>query len=260
MVFTTAELTGYVGSYLWPFFRIGAMMMVAPIFGGKTVPTKIRLFFALTISIVVAPLLPDVPNVDPLSLDALFIILQQLIIGVMMGFALQLAFSAFVIGGQIIAMQMGLGFSSMVDPMLGVTVPVLAQFLTIMATLIFMALNGHLIIIEVVVGSFYTIPISADALIPDSFHQLVAWGSYMFAAGVLIALPALSALMLVYLTFGVMSRAAPSLQIFSVGFPMLMIVGFAIIWVALPVLLPQSLYIFDLVFDLARRLSGQGVL
>lgn len=235
MQFTSAEITGLLGSVIWPFFRIAALIMAAPIFSSNFVNTKSRLLIALAISIVIIPSIPTVaPAVEPLSGDGLLIIAHQILIGASMGFMLQLLFNAFIIAGQIIAMQMGLGFASMVDPQSGVTVPVISQFYLIFVTLVFISLDGHLILLQVLSESFVTLPILPSGLPVTSFRDIVAQASWMYAAGVIVALPAIGSLMMVNLSFGILSRAAPQISPFSIGFPMTIILGFAIIYFTLP--------------------------
>jgi flagellar biosynthetic protein FliR len=211
------------------------MLMVAPIFSSNFVNVRSRLLLSLAISIVIIPSIPtEVPAVEPLSGDGLLIIAHQLLVGACMGFMLQFLFNAFIIGGQIIAMQMGLGFASMIDPQNGTTVPVISQFYLIFVTLIFISLNGHLILINVLAESFTTIPIMPSGIPHTSFRDIVAQASWMYAAGVIVALPAIGSLMMVNLAFGILSRAAPQISPFSIGFPMTIILGFAIMVVTLP--------------------------
>ena len=225
-----------MASLLWPFMRIGAMFAAAPIFSSRSVPVRIRVLLAFFISWLLMPIIPDPPAVELISAEALLISLYQVVIGLAMGFILQMVFAAFVIAGQSIAMAMGLGFASIIDPQNGMQVPVVSQAFLIMATLVFLALNGHLIFIEVLANSFQTMPIGAFTLSRDGLWQLVIWGSDMFAGGMLIALPALAALLLVNLAFGVTSRAAPQLNIFAVGFPVMIMVGLSFIIITLPTL------------------------
>ena len=234
MHITDAELTGWVASLMWPFMRIGAMFAAMPILSARSVPVRVRILLALVIAWVLVPVIPDPPAVDLISAEALLIGVYQVLIGVAMGFILQMVFSAFVIGGQSIAMAMGLGFASIVDPQNGVQVPVVSQAFLIMVTLIFLALNGHLLLIEVLAESFQRLPVGPLTITHDGLWQLVSWGSTMFVGGMLVALPALAALLLVNLAFGVTSRAAPQLNIFAVGFPVMIMVGLAFIILTLP--------------------------
>jgi flagellar biosynthetic protein FliR len=196
--------------------------------------------------------------VDPLSGEAVLITLNQILIGSAMGLALQLVFSMFVVGGQIIAFQMGLGFAAMVDPNSGTSVPVVGQFYVIVLTLLFLALDGHLVFIDILVDSFRTMPIGVDGLTRDGFWTLAMWGGQMYAGAVQIALPAIAALLVINLTFGVVTRSAPQFNIFSIGFPVTMIAGFFIMLATLATLLPQVTRQLTAAFDLMRFLAGGG--
>ncbi len=162
-----------------------------------------------------------------------------MLIGLAMGFTLQLVFGALMIAGESIAMTMGLGFASMVDPTNGVNVPVISQLFIIVGTLLFLALGGHLMLIQLVVSSFETMPIAPDGISRDSFWALVAWGSQMFIGALWVAIPALVSMLVITLSMGVMTRAAPQLNIFSVGFPVTMFMGFVILILVIPGFLPR---------------------
>ncbi len=255
MDFSTAEITGLIGSYMWPFFRITAMLMAAPIFSSNFVNVRSRLLLAIAISLVIIPTIPNLPPAaDPLSGTGLMIVAQQILIGACMGLMLQLLINAFIIAGQIIAMQMGLGFASMIDPQNGTTVPVISQFYLIFVTLVFLSLNGHLILIQVLAESFVTLPISPTGLPHTSFHDFVAQASWMYAAGVIIALPAIGSLICVNLAFGILSRAAPQISPFSIGFPMTIIGGFAIMIVTLPNVSAHLVEMSDYMLQMVRLL------
>ncbi|HHL45931.1 MAG TPA: flagellar biosynthetic protein FliR [Gammaproteobacteria bacterium] len=258
MLFSAAEITAWIGALLWPFFRIGAMVMSAPITGAQTVPMRVKLFITLVLTMVIAPQLPPAPQIDPFSPMTLLLIIQQVLIGVAMGTALQLVFAAIVTGGQIIAYQMGLGFASMVDPQTGVTVPVVSQLYLLATSLLYLAFNGHLVLIEVVAESFNSMPIAPDGLTRDGIWQLVSWGSEMFAGAVLISIPTVAAILVVNIAFGVMVRAAPQLNIFAVGFPVTLTLGFLAMMFTFPSLLPQTEHLVQNVFLLIRTItSGQ---
>jgi flagellar biosynthetic protein FliR len=234
MNITGTELTSWLASLLWPFMRIGAMFAAIPIFSARSVPVRIRILLAFFVAWILVPVIPKPPVIDLFSAEAVLISAYQILIGVAMGFIMQMVFSAFVIAGQSIAMAMGLGFASIIDPQNGVQVPVVSQAFLIMATLVFLALNGHLLLIEVLADSFQRLPVGPVAISHDGLWQLVSWGSNMFVGGMLVALPAVAALLLVNLAFGVTSRAAPQLNIFAVGFPVMIMVGLAFIILTLP--------------------------
>lgn len=258
MQITGAELSALVGTYFWPFLRISALFLAAPILGTRMVPVRVRVMMAVTLTLLVAPLLPDVPVVDVFSASGMLIVLQQLLIGVTMGFVLQMVFSALVMAGEQMAFSMGLGFASMVDPQNGVSVPVISQFLTIVATLLYLAMNGHGILIEVLVESFYSLPIAPLGLERDGFWTVIDWAGEMFVNAVRIALPVVASLMLIYLALGVMTRAAPQLNIFSVGFPLTMLMGFVTLFLFMPLFLPAFGRILNGGLELTRALVANG--
>lgn len=262
MEVTSAQLTAWIGAYFWPFLRIGAMLMVAPVFGARMVPKRLRLGLGLALAVMVAPLLPAMPVVDALSPQGVLIELNQLVIGLAMGFVLQLVFGALVTAGQTVAMSMGLGFASLVDPQNGIQVPVVSQFYLITSTLLFLVFNGHLLLIQMVVDSFHTLPVGTTGLPREAIYDLVTWATQMFSGALMVALPAVTSIMLVNMALGVMTRAAPQMNIFSVGFPITLLGGFAVIILTLPGLESQFTQIlnggFALVHDLAIGGAGHG--
>lgn len=234
LVVSEAQFQTWLGSFLWPFLRVGAVVMSAPLFSSRQVPMRWRTLLAVLLTLAMAPVLPPVPVIDPLSPTGVMTALRQIFIGLAMGFLLQMVFAAMVFGGQIIANKMGLGFAQMVDPQNGVQVPVLSQYYVIVTTFLFLLLNGHLILIELLAHSFQTLPIATEGLSQADLLAVVGWASQIFAGGLLISLPAVASLMLVNLGFGVVGRAAPQLHIFAVGFPITMVLGFALMWASLP--------------------------
>jgi flagellar biosynthesis protein FliR len=212
---------------VWPFFRIAGVLMVAPVFGARLVPMRIRLALAVAATFVLSPLLP-VTQTFELTLAAGVIVLQEVLVGIAMGFVLQMIFDALIIAGQTIAMGMGLGLATMIDPQRGISVPVVSQFFVIFGLLIFLALGGHLATIRLISDSFTLLPLGRP-LSSDGVWMIVSWGSQMLAGAVRIALPAATALLVANIAFGVMSRAAPTLNLFAVGLPAGLLIGFLIL-------------------------------
>ena len=233
-----SAVSGWVGSLYWPLVRVAGMVMVAPVLGGNYIPVRIRVGLSVLITMLIVPGVNAVPPVPALSAEGILITATQVLIGVAMGFIVQLVFAALVMAGEQMAFSMGLGFASIVDPQNGVTVPVVSQFFTLIATLLYLALDGHAVLIEVLVESFYTMPIAPIGLGADEIWRVVSWASEMFIGAVQIALPVVAAIMLVYLALGVMTRAAPQLNIFSVGFPLTMLVGFITMAIFMRAFLP----------------------
>ena len=255
MIFSATELTALIGAYLWPLFRVSAMVAAAPVFGTRSVPTKVKVMTAIAITSVLVPILPA-PQIDVFNPLSILIIAQQILIGLIIGFAVQLVFSAVITGGQIVAMQMGLGFSLMVDPQNGAQSPVLSQFYIVMVMLIYLSIDGHLVLLEVLAESFKTMPISAQGLVAEDFMTVVRWGSNIFAGGLAIALPAISSLLVVNIAFGVMTRSAPQLNIFAIGFPITMMLGFTLVMITLPNVAPKSISLFSEVYHVIQTILG----
>ncbi|MBA1146991.1 flagellar biosynthetic protein FliR [Ectothiorhodospiraceae bacterium WFHF3C12] len=226
MTITTAEIAAWVGSFMWPFLRVGAMLMAAPIFGNMMVPVRVRVLFGVALTIAVMPAVGPAPAVGPLSPEGMMIAFQQVLIGVAMGLLVSLAFQAATIAGESISMTMGLAFAQMADPQTGASVPVLSQFLLIVITLLFLAMGGHLMLIELTAESFRMLPLAPEGLVRQDLFDVISWGSQMFVGALLIALPALAVLLTTNMIIGVMTRAAPQMNIFSVGFPITMLVGY----------------------------------
>ncbi|MFK7886274.1 MAG: flagellar biosynthetic protein FliR [Gammaproteobacteria bacterium] len=259
MTLTESAIAETFGMYYWPFVRIAAVLMVAPVFSASMVAPRARIMIAVALTIVVAPLLtPPQVAVNPLSLSGALMTIQQLLIGVAMGFALQMVFDALIIAGQAMAMSMGLGFAVAIDPQRGVNVPVVSQYFVMMATLMFLTLNGHLMIIQMVVESFAVLPVGAGGLLRDGAWQIVAWGSDMFQGALRVALPAMVALLIVNLSFGVISRSAPALNLFAIGFPLTLTLGFVIMMVALPGAMQTFTELLNDAFTNAGTILGAG--
>lgn len=254
MQFDGAEVASWVGGLLWPLARIGAMLSVTPVLGDVAVPRRVKLALALTVTLALAPLLPPAPAVEPFSATGLAITAQQLLIGLAIGLLVRLAFAALTLAGQVIATQMGLGFASLVDPQGGGQMPLLSHFYRLTGALIFLALNGHLLLLQLLAESFWVMPIGPTGLSADDLWVVVSWAEWAFAGAVMVALPAVTALLVVNLGFGVMSRAAPQLNIFAVGFPLTLMLGMLIVLFALPALLPQFQRLLEGALQTANRL------
>ncbi|WP_434928743.1 flagellar biosynthetic protein FliR [Shewanella sp. HL-SH5] len=227
------EISQTIAMYLWPLFRISAMLMTMTVFGANTTPSRVRLLFSMAFTFAIVPVLPPVENVELFALSSVFITLQQLLIGTAMGFVSVMMMQTFVLTGHIIGMQTSLGFASMVDPGSGEQTPVVGNIFLLLATLIFLAVDGHLLMFRMIVASFETIPVSAEGINITTYKNLAEWGSYMFGAALTMSISAIVALLLINLSFGVMTRASPQLNIFSIGFPVTMVSGLVILWLTL---------------------------
>ena len=212
---------------LWPMLRMSALMLFAPVFSLPALTTRLRVLLALALSVMVYPMF-DWPRIDPLSARGLLEIANQITIGLMMGLILQVAIAAVVVAGQAISNAMGLSMAMMIDPNLG-NVPTVAQFLIVLATLVFVGLGGHGLLLAMLVESFSSLPVGTFVIVEQSWRQVLAWSSMMFLGAVLIALPVMVTLLFINIGIGVITRAAPSLNIFAVGLPATIVMGFVVL-------------------------------
>lgn len=256
MLVTTAEISSWVGSFVWPFIRVSAVLIAAPMFSGRSVSARIRVILAFVVTWMLMPLLPPVPPIQALGLETVLIAMHEIIVGVAIGFSLQLVFQALIIAGEQIALSMGLGFASMVDPQNGVNVPVLSQFLSLFGMLLFLSIDGHILLLDLVAKSFHTLPVGTFEWQFERWRDIAYWGSEMFTAGLWIALPIVAIVKLIYLSLGVMTRAAPQLNIFAVGFPLTMMAGFVSLNFAFPTVVHQFLQTLQHGFRLAQSTIG----
>ncbi|PSW19532.1 flagellar type III secretion system protein FliR [Photobacterium sanctipauli] len=249
MNFSSALLLDWIANYFWPLTRISSMMMVMTFFGARFVSAKIRLYLAVTMTFAVMPILPAVTkDIELLSFAGFLTTGQQVLIGIAMGLVTQFVTQTFVLLGQILGMQSSIGFASMVDPANGQNTPVLGQFYMMLAVMLFLATDGHLTMLNLVVLSFTTLPIGESMLRPVDYYQLASWFGLMFQMGLNMALAGIIALLTVNLSFGVMTRAAPQLNIFSLGFSFALLIGLLISWFLVAGIMPQYEYSWELGF------------
>jgi flagellar biosynthetic protein FliR len=221
------DIVEHFYALLWPMLRMSALMLFAPVFSLPALTTRLRVLLALALAVMVYPMF-DWPRIDPLSARGLLEIANQITIGLMMGLILQVAIAAVVVAGQAISNSMGLSMAMMIDPNLG-NVPTVAQFLIVLATLVFVGLGGHGLLLAMLVESFSSLPVGTFVMVEQSWRQVLAWSSMMFLGAVLIALPVMVTLLFINIGIGVITRAAPSLNIFAVGLPATIVMGFLVL-------------------------------
>lgn len=218
--------------FLWPMLRISALMLSAPVFSLRALNLRLRILLALALTWMIFPLY-SWPRLDPLSAAGLLEVFNQIAIGLLMGLSLQIITAAILLAGQSVSNAMGLSIANMMDPNLG-NVPVIAQFLLILSTLIFLGLGGHAMMLGMVVDSFASLPIGQQLLTEKSWVHFLSWSSMIFLGAVLLALPVMVTLLFINIGLGVATRAAPSLNIFQVGLPAMILAGFGALVFALP--------------------------
>jgi flagellar biosynthetic protein FliR len=222
-----AEVVQRFYTLLWPMIRVSAFLLASPFFYLRAVNVRVRVLLAALLTLMIYPLV-DWPIIDPYSAAGLREIFNQILIGTVMGMLLQIVNASLVIGGQAVSSAMGLGMANMIDPNMG-NVPVISQFFIICSTLIFMGIGGHVLVISLILESFKTLPVG-QMLAPDMLMAvLLQWSSMIFLGGLLLALPIMVSLLFVNIGVGVITRAAPALNIFAVGFPAMIMVGMVLL-------------------------------
>jgi len=231
---TYGQIESWVGSAFWPFVRIGACLMAAPMFSASYVPPRIRIVLAAGLTLVALPLIPRPEGLTVLSGDGVVTTVQQILIGAALGFILQMIFEAVNLGGQLIANGMGLGLAVTVDPLLNVETPALGQLFVMLGSLTFLALDGHIALIDILVTSFKGLPIGPHGFSAQAMHSFADWGDQLFLGALRVALPGMTALMVINLAFGAISRAAPALNLFAIGLPIGLVFGLMVVFLGLP--------------------------
>lgn len=244
--------------WIYPFARVAGLVTAAPFYGHRGVPARVKLAIAVALSLALAPLVRPDATVEVFSLQGFGLVAEQTLIGLALGFSLRLVFTALEVGGQQLAQLMGLGFASLVDPQTGVDVPVISHFYTLLATLVFLGIDGHLVVVEVLAESFRVMPVGGAGLAAVTMRDLAVQAGWVFTAAVAIALPATVALLTVNVAFGVMSRAAPQLNILAVGFPVTLVLGLFIVVFTLPGVIHELPALFDQGVRESLRLLGGG--
>jgi flagellar biosynthetic protein FliR len=259
--FTSAQLDAWIVAFMFPLARIMGVLASAPIFNNAAQPKRVRLMAGLLITIALVPVLPPMPAIPPGSWVGLAVLAQQIIIGVLIGFTLRIAFAAIDVAGELIGMQMSLSFAVFYDPQNAGQTPVISEFLGLVTTLIFLAMNGHLLTLSVLAESFKLLPVSATPLGVGGFGSLMVWSSALFSAGLLLALPLIAALLIANIAMGVLARVAPQLNIFAVGFPVTLMSGFVVLMFSIPYFGAAMETLFDRAFRALAtilRASGAG--
>jgi len=234
--FSEAQVLAWITPWLWPFFRVLGLFTAAPVLSMKVIPRRVRLSLALLVVICAQPSLPEMPAVDVNSAQVLMVIAQQVLIGLTMGFAARVVFAGIEFAGELVGLQMGLNFASFFDPMSGGQVTAVSRLYGTTAAWLFVVMNGHLLLTAAVLGSFNSFPVSAEPLAFLAAVQPQVWGAEVFKLGLWVALPIVGMLTLVNVVMGLVARVAPQMNIFSIGFPITLSVGFTGLWLTLPMM------------------------
>lgn len=239
----------WLGLYFWPLLRVMALIMTAPILSEKSIPKRVKIGLGMLITFVIAPTLPPV-NIPIFSPQAVWLALQQVLIGVAIGFTMQLAFAAIRTAGELIGLQMGLSFATFFDPGSHLNMPVLARVIDMLAMLLFLTFNGHLWLISMLVDTFHTLPIGGNPVNSNAFLALTRAAGLIFINGLMLALPVITLLLTVNLSLGLLNRMAPQLSVFVIGFPITLTVGLILMGLLMPLIAPFCEHLFNEIFNL----------
>ena len=256
MVLLVADIVQLLNQFLWPLVRVSALLLAGPFFSLAAVNLRVRVAIILVLTWMIYPLV-DVPDIDPFSFSAVTGIFHEVFVGGLMGLTLQIVVAALVVAGQAIAGSMGLSMANMIDPNLG-NVPSLAQFFLIIGTLLFLSLGGHLVMISVLYSSFELLPIASGGFNTDMILSLLNWSSELFVGAVVIAFPIMIGLLLVNALLGLVSRAAPSLNVFAIGFPALIPLGLGMLLLTMTIWFEQVENLWFVGFSKMTEIIGGG--
>ncbi len=248
------DLIHSISSFVWPLLRLSGFALTMPIISSAMTPPRIRLMFVVYLAFMTSTLHPEWPADFSFSLLGIISMAKEFVLGLLMGSIIQFVFQAFVVGGQVIAMQAGLGFATLIDPSSKSSVPLLSQFYLMLVTLVFLSLNGHLVMIDLVVKSFSQQPFGGNVIDANILWQLLSFSGWMFKGAIYLALPAIVSLLMVSMSFGIMMKAAPQINIFSVGFPITLLLGVVIVYVSLASVLPHVKVLHEEAFSLLKEM------
>jgi flagellar biosynthetic protein FliR len=254
LTLSVTDISSFVSRMWWPVLRIGGFVLAAPTTSEAVVPRTVKVVLTLALTFLLAPLVEVPSGLSIFSGQGLMSAVLEVLIGISIGMVVQVAFEALVFAGQSVSLTMGIGFATLVDPQRGAQTPVLGQLFMIFGTLIYLGLNGHLMLIGALADSFKGMPIGMERIDADFLLMVVLWGARVFDTGLLIAMPAVIALVIVNLALGVVTRAAPQLNLFGVGFTITLMAGFFVLIVGLDGLMSSIVKLIESGLNAATQL------
>ncbi|HTT10264.1 MAG TPA: flagellar biosynthetic protein FliR [Burkholderiaceae bacterium] len=234
ITFTEAQISAWYGAVFWPLVRLLALITSAPLLSHRAIPLRIKVAFAVGVTLVLMPNVPTPPLSDALTGAGLALLVQNILVGIVIGFTVRIVFAAFELAGELVGLQMGLSFAGFFNPASGSTENAVASFVSLIALLCFLAIDGHLMLLHALAESFRVFPLTGAAQVPLEFERLVRLAADIFAIALSLALPFIAVLLLINVVLGVLARVAPQLNIFAVGFPLTLLAGMTLLYTLLP--------------------------
>lgn len=255
--FTADQLYGWINAFIWPLFRVLGLFATAPLFSESSITPQMKVGAAVVISLAIAPTLPPMPFIPTGSWEALWLALQQILIGIALGFVMRLVFAVVLVAGEFIGFQMGLSFASFFDPSSGSNTAVISRLLNIVTMLIFLAVNGHLVMLQAFIYTFEMFPIAPATLHADGWGVIMDASKDIFLSGLLLALPLIIVLLTMNLAFGILNRTAQQITIFAVGFPITLSTGLILLIIVVPQMTPFLVQLMETGYEnMARLMHG----
>ena len=254
--FTSFELNNFINGFMWPLTRILGLIATAPLYANVSIPRRVKIGLGILLAMIVAPMVYVPTGLEPTSLEGMLILMQQLLIGIGMGFSMRVIFSAVELGGEVASMTMGLGFATFFNPQSQGRSNAVSQLLSLLTLMVYLAANVHLAMLSTLVESFSTLPITVGPLQGNIAEQVVHWAGRVFSAGLQLSLPIVAALLVTNMALGILTRAAPQLNLFGIGFPITLAVGFSMIALTLPYLATPLVTLFQEAIQTIRQLTG----
>ncbi len=254
--FTSIELNNFITAFIWPLTRILGLIATAPLYSNVSIPRRVKIGLGILLAMIVAPSVQMPTGLEPMSLEGMMILTQQLLIGAAMGFSMRVIFSAVELGGEVASMTMGLGFATFFNPQSQGRSNAVSQMLSLLTLMVYLAANVHLALLSTLVDSFSTMPITVGPMQGNIAMQVVHWAGRVFSAGLQLSLPIVAALLVTNMALGILTRAAPQLNLFGIGFPITLTVGFAMIGLTLPYLATPLGGLFQEAIVTIRQLTG----
>lgn len=242
---TDAQLEAWLAAFFFPLARIFGLIATAPVFNNAALPMRVKLIAGLAVTFALAPALPPLPQIATASWAGLAVLVQQGLIGIALGFTMRIVFAGVDLAGELIGLQMGLGFAVFYDPQNATQAPIVAELAGLLTLLIFLALNGHLMMLALLAESFTALPIGSATMPTAAWETLLRWAATIFSIGVLLALPLIGALLVANIALGVLTKVAPQLNLFAVGFPVTLMAGFAMLALSMPYFASTLEHLFE---------------
>jgi flagellar biosynthetic protein FliR len=234
MVLTSTQLAAWAGFVFWPLVRVLALIATAPALSHRALPVRAKVAMGVAVTLVLAP---DV-HAPPLgqSLDALFVgtLVRNLLVGATLGFAVRILFTGIELAGQMMGLQIGMSFGGFFNPEATDTDNPVANFVSLLVLMLFLSMDGHLMVLYGLRQSFDVFPIAGDGPHAMAFDAIAGLGAQVFSIALSISLPILAVMLLINVVLGVMARVSPQLNLFAVGFPVTLCAGLMVLFLFIP--------------------------